>query len=318
MASNQTDVLIVGGGPAGLNAALILGRACKSVTIIDAGTPRNRQVERAFGFLTRDATAPREILAIGRQQLEKYDVHFMTAKVETAEAVDEGFRLGLSDGETLTGKKLILSTGVIDEPPAIEGMAELWGRSVFSCPYCDGWETRESRIAILGNGKAGYEFSLLLDNWCRDVTLCLDGGPAPEDWQLAYLEKLGIKVMPEKIARLEGKGGQLEQVVFSGGATMPCDAVFFHSEPKLPDPLALQLGCKVEKNGCAILTDAKGRTSIKGVYAAGDRMTPQNLLITAAASGAVAGFTVNEDLCEERHAEGFGSKDAAAPPTCPA
>ena len=301
---HNADVAIIGGGPAGLNAALILGRSCKKVIVVDVGQPRNRRAELAYGFLTRDATPPHSLRTIARQQLVPYDVSFITAKAEHVLQAGENFDIALSTGELVTCRRLILATGVTDDMPALKGMKDFWGKSVFSCPYCDGWEVRQGRIGILGTGSKAYEFALLLENWCRQVTIFLNGEEAPSKEQRAYLAELKIEIVPGPISALEGENGQLRRVGLEDGTAVECNALFYHSEPTQADPLALQLGCRLTEERSQIAVDAKGRTSVRGVYAAGDRVTAQNLLITAAASGAVAGFAINEDLCEEKHSRG--------------
>jgi thioredoxin reductase len=174
------DVLIVGGGPAGLSAALVLGRARRRVLVLDAGTPRNAASQALHGFLSRDGIAPSELLRISREQLEKYEtIHLLTARVEDGVCAEDGFEVTTANGRRFRGRKLILAMGVVDALPSIEGLRELYGRSVFHCPYCDGWEVRDQPLAVYGQSDAlggGLALELLL--WSRDVVMCTDGPSA--------------------------------------------------------------------------------------------------------------------------------------------
>ncbi|MDQ1728797.1 MAG: hypothetical protein QOD33_922, partial [Pyrinomonadaceae bacterium] len=176
MGESQFDVIIVGAGPAGLSAALILGRARRRVLICDSAKPRNASTRHLHGFLTRDGIAPAEFLCLAREQLAAYEtVALRETEVIDGRQIASGFEISLRTGEQLTSRKLLLATGVVDDVPTVTGLAALYGRSVFHCPYCDGWEMRDQPLAIYGNGETGSGLALELTLWSRDLVLCTDG-----------------------------------------------------------------------------------------------------------------------------------------------
>ena len=196
------DVIIVGGGPAGLSAALVLGRCRRRVLVLDAGHPRNETSTAVHGFLSRDGTPPAELLDCARQQLLRYgNVTLCAAEVVDAEQTPDGFAVILPNGSRHTAPKLLLATGVADELPAISGIAEFYGRSVHPCPYCDGWEWRDQPLAIYGRGEKGSGLALMLTLWTEDLVLCTDGFAELSDDERARLAVHGIAVREERIAR---------------------------------------------------------------------------------------------------------------------
>ena len=200
------DVLIVGAGPAGLNAALMLGRCRRRVLVCDTGRPRNAASRALHGYLSRDGTPPSELLAIGRQELEKYEtVEFRHVEVVQAtwHAEEKQFEAELASGDRVRSRKLLIATGVADNVPDVEGIDELYGKSVFHCPYCDGWEVRDQPLAIYGRGERGHGLALELTAWSRDLVLCSNGPCELDDAQRERLARNGIAVREEAIARLE-------------------------------------------------------------------------------------------------------------------
>jgi thioredoxin reductase len=198
------DVLIVGAGPAGLSAALVLGRCRRRVVICDAGHPRNAASLGLHGFLTRDGIDPAEFLHIGREQLRPYEtIELRQTEVIDARRLAGGFEVTLSDGERISSRKLLLATGVVDEVPAIAGLAELYGRSVFHCPYCDGWEMRDQSLAVYGCGENGLGLTLELLLWSRDLVLCTDGPSQLSEEERRRLVHHNIGLREERITRLE-------------------------------------------------------------------------------------------------------------------
>lgn len=227
-------VIVVGGGPAGLNAALVLGRCRRKVLLFDGGKPRNAVSRALHGFLTRDGIAPAELRRIGREQLAPYDsVNFMEATVIDAARSGNGFSVQTSDRESFFARKLLLAAGVIDALPQIEGVKELYGLGVFHCPYCDGWEVRDQPLAVYGRGDdKGGGLALELTLWSRDVVLCTDG---PSELSGACRERLArcsIPVREESIFRLEQKGRIHEgafEIIFESGPVLPRRALFFNT-----------------------------------------------------------------------------------------
>lgn len=289
------DVVIVGAGPAGLSAALILGRCRRRVLICDTGLPRNRASHALHGFLTRDGIPPLEFLKIAREQLHPYQtVEFCDIEVKEVQRTDAGFIIN-SD---IFCSKLLLATGVVDRLPEIEGLKEFYGRSVFHCPYCDGWEVRDRRIAIYGKGKSGYGLTLELTLWSGSLTLVTDGPTEISQDEMNRLKRRGIKINETPIRRLIGSQGTLEEIEFTNGETLRCDAMFFSTGNDQHCQLAESLGCKFTDDG-AVDTGDYEMTNVPGVYVAGDASRLVQLAIVAAAEGAKAAFAINQELLKE-------------------
>lgn len=297
------DVLIVGGGPAGLNAALVLGRSCRQVVLCDSGRPRNATSRGVNGFLSRDGIDPHELRRLGREQLAAYDgVVLREGEVSEVRCTERGFEGVLGDGTRLQARKLLLATGLEIEFPKIEGLAELYGRGVFDCPYCDGWEERDRPIAVYGPGKKGLGFALELLGWSRDVVL-LTGGPAElskADRQV--LDKHGIRLIEDAVVLVEGGPDGLERIRFAHGGAIERKALFFCPDDRRISPLAVNLGCKLTERGDADATEY-GKTNVAGVYVAGDASRRVHFAIVAAAEGAMAGFAINNELLEEEQSK---------------
>lgn len=293
------DCIVVGGGPAGLSAALMLGRCRRRVLVCDAGEPRNRRAHAAHGFLTRDGIAPGALLRIAREQLAPYE----TVELRTAEVVDavgggEGYEVRCADGARFRGRKLLLATGVVDELPAIDGLEALYGVSVHHCPYCDGWEWRDQPIAIYGRGEEGAGLAQGLTVWSRDLLLCTDGPAELPGRLVERLDSLGIPVREDRVLRLEGREGKLERIVFERGAPAARRALFFATGQRQTSPLAARLGCTFTERG-AVATGTCEATNVPGLYVCGDASKEAQFVVVAAAEGAEAGVAINKALLEE-------------------
>ena len=295
---NRYDVIIVGAGPAGLNAALVLGRCRYSVLGFDSGEHRNAPSSAMHGFLSRDGTHPMELLRIGREQLAPYGVELRQALVATAECKDGGFALTTSAGETFYSRKLLLATGIIDVLPEFEGFAPLYGKSAFHCPYCDGYELRGQPLAVYGCEEKGYGLALELTGWSADVVLVSDGPCGIDANGLERLAKHGIPVREGKVARLEGTDGQLERIVFDNGETLERRALFFTTGQAQRSHLAETLGCPFNDKG-TVRTGPYETTHLHGLYVAGDASRAVQWVIVAAAEGAEAAYSINQDLIKE-------------------
>lgn len=296
---NRYDVVIVGAGPAGLSAALILGRCRRRVLICDTGRPRNAASHALHGFLTRDCIAPLEFLKIGREELQRYQtVEFLEAEVLDATPDDAGFVVQIADYTDVHCKKLLLSSGVVDRLPEIEGLTTLYGRSVFHCPYCDGWEMRDRMLAVYGHGKNGAGLALELTLWSKDLVLCTDGPTELSNEESARLKRHGIEIRDTPIRRLVGSDGMLTYIEFINGDRLKREGLFFSTGQDQHSNLAENLGCKFADNGSVDTGDYE-TTNVAGLYVAGDASKLVQLAIVAAAEGAKAAFAINQELLRE-------------------
>lgn len=293
------DVIVVGAGPAGMSAALVLARACRSVLVFDHGHPRNAAATHLNGYLTRDGISPAEFLAVGRDELLKYDkVRIIDVEVTAAVCEDGAFRVTTADGRTFASKKLLLATGVADNVPAIPGLRELYGKSVFHCPYCDGYEVRDQPLAVYGCEERGYGLALELLGWSKDVVLVSDGACGIDAQGLARLAQHRIAVREEKVVRLEGRDGRLERIVFESGEPLERRAMFFTTGQTQRSHLADLLGCEFNDKG-TVRTGPYESTHLHGLYVAGDASRAVQWVIVAAAEGAEAAYSINQDLIKE-------------------
>ena len=295
----NAEIIIVGGGPAGMSAALVLARACRSVLIFDHGHPRNGSATALHGYLTRDGIPPHDFRAIARDELAKYEqVTIHDLEVVDAKAIEGGFRVGTIDGNHYTGKKLLIATGVVDHVPDSPGLREMYGRSVFHCPYCDAYELRGQPLAVYGCDERGYGLALELLGWSSDVALVSDGPCGMDAKQLARLAKHRIAVREEPVIRLEGSEGQLERIVFASGDPLPRRALFFTTGQTQRSHLAESLGCEFNEKG-TVRTGPYETTHVHGLYVAGDASRAVQWVVVAAAEGAEAAYSINQDLIKE-------------------
>jgi thioredoxin reductase len=297
------DVVIVGAGPAGLSAALVLGRARRRVLVCDAGHPRNAPSHGLHCYLTRDGIEPGEFLRLGQEDLRPYE----TVELRQTEVIDarrladkaaDNFELTLRNGDRLTSRKLLLATGVIDELPEIEGLPEFYGTSVFHCPYCDGWEMRDQPLAVYGPGENGVGLALELTFWSRNLVLCTDGPAQLSGEDIQRLERRNIPLNENKIARLEGAAGALERIVFANAESLTVRGMFFSTGQKQGSELPQKLGCKFTEQGCVRTYDYE-MTDVPGLYVAGDASRFVQFAIVAASEGALAAVAINKELMKE-------------------
>jgi thioredoxin reductase len=293
------DAIIVGGGPAGLNAALVLGRCRRSVLLCDLGSPRNSVSRGVHGFITRDGTLPFEMRDLGRAELARYpSVEIRDTGVDDIEFEPDGFEAVLSDGTRERARKVLLATGVADNLPDIPGFRELYGHGVFNCPYCDGWEERDRRFAVYGQGDHGLNFALQLKTWSDDIVLLGDGVCGFSNEQRGLLNRNGIVIREEKVTFLESVDDTLRAVRFADGSSMPRDALFFITGAKLNCGLATKLGCELTEKG-VVRTRGNEKTNIPGLFVAGDASQRAQFAVVAAAEGALAALEINSQLARE-------------------
>jgi thioredoxin reductase len=291
------DVIIVGGSAAGLSAALTLGRFRRHVLICDHQKPRNAPAEAAHNFFTRDGTPPAELLQIGREQLRPYPtVQHQTAEVIGLKPNAHGFDVQTADGAVWQSHRVLLATGVRDELPAIPGLADYWDKGgVHHCPYCHGWEVRDQKIVIIGNGEVIYHLATLLSALSTDISACLYGEPSPTAAQLSKLQQSDVTLYDTAIEAIIGDSDHVQGVRLGDGRFIPCQAIFVGTKPQPHSPLAHEIGCEFDERGY-VQVDELGRTSVPNVYAAGDMVTPFHQLVMAAASGTAAASGVNTDI----------------------
>lgn len=325
------DVLVLGGGAAGLSAALSLGRSRRTVRVLDAGEPRNATSPHAHNLLTHDGTPPSALLAAGRDEVARYGVEVVTARVVAAQAVDApsgarsdgarsdragwagaaprgathepAFEVRTADGRTHRARRLVVATGLRDVLPDVPGLRKRWGRDVLHCPYCHGWEVRDRRLAVLATGPRAVHAALLVRQLSADVTLLTHDAFAPDAEQRADLAARGVRVVPGRVTAVRVEDDALTGIVLADGDVVPCDAVFVGTRAVLDDAVVDGLGLQTtaldflgEDVGRAVTVDATGSTSVPGVWAAGNVTGPQHALAASIAAGSLAGAHVNASL----------------------
>jgi thioredoxin reductase len=289
------DVTIVGGGPAGLSAALVLGRCRRSVLLCDAGAPRNAASRALHGYLTRDGVPPLDLLRLGRDELRHYGIAPRDVTVTAVTPQADGFDVTLENGEHVRTRTVLIATGVRDKLPDIPGLRDCYGISVHHCPYCDGWEVRDKRLVVLGAGQSAAGLALSLKTWSPEVAICANGRPRIGTKHRLQLEREAIPVVETRIARFTHDDGQVTSIVFADDGTRSCDAVFFTSGQGMQSELARTLGCEFTRKG-VVKTDHLGQTCVPGVYVVGDASRDVQFAIVAAAEGAKAAVSINKTL----------------------
>lgn len=297
----RMECAIIGGGPAGLSAALVLGRARRQVVVFDEGKPRNAATAHTHGFLTRDGVKPEELRSLARREIGQYpSISFAAVRITQAVPVQGGFRLQSSNGYVYEARKLLLATGLHETLPSIPGLRLLYGRSLFNCPYCDGWELRDQPLVIIADGSSALSLTRLAYQWSRNLLVCTNGSTRSlKKEELELFERKGILVSRERIRELAGKDGRLHSVIFESGKSSKRVGGFVSPYWRHASPLGELLGCRMNAAG-GIETDGLGRTSVFGVYAAGDAagISPAQAVI-AAGDGSRAAIGVNADLIQE-------------------
>jgi thioredoxin reductase len=302
------DVVIAGAGPAGLSAALVLGRARRRVLLCDTGTPRSWASKQMHAYLSRDGIPPARFLEIARREVLAYPgVRYRPVEITRARRVSGGFSVTLAGKSTVRTRKLLIATGMFDLLPRIPGIDPLFGRSVFQCPYCDGWEMRDRKIAVYGRGERGFQMARAMTAWARDLVLFTDGAARYSAAQRQQLARNGIELEQRRIASLEGRRGELQAVVLADRTRLARDALFFDTPAHGQSRLAESLGCRFGKNG-GVLCGAYEATSVPGVFVAGNIIRDVQLSIVAAAEGARAAFGINRALTREDFARRSGAE----------
>lgn len=295
METQSYDVVIVGGGAAGLSAALVLGRARRRVAVIDAGSPRNAPAAHMQGYLSRDGMPPAELLAAGRAEVVGYGVELIS---DTVARIDPGFTIHLGGGRVLTARRILVATGIGDQIPDVPGIRERWGNDLLHCPYCHGWEVRDQPLGVLGSNPGSVLHAQLVRQWSDDIVyFAHTQEPTPSE--AAELDARGIRVVHGEVARLVVEDDHLTGVELVDGTVVARAAVFVRPiNMPSTDSLLTALGCDHDDNGFAVV-DRTGRTSVPGVWGAGNAVDPRAQVITAAGEGSAAAIAINADLVQE-------------------
>ncbi|MFI0369211.1 NAD(P)/FAD-dependent oxidoreductase [Actinomadura sp. 1N219] len=301
------DVVVIGAGAAGLNAALFLGRARRRVAVIDADEPRNAPAAHMHGFLSRDGLSPATLLELGRAEIARYGVRLIRDRVER---IEHGFAVRLAGGPVIEARRILVATGLRDELPDIPGVRERWGRDVLHCPYCHGYEVRDQPLAVLGTQPASVHQALLLRDWSDDVVFF------PHTLELTAqdrerLDARGIRIIEGEVKQLAIAGDRLRGVELADGRAVPRAAVFLFPRMVPQDEFLTQLGCAKDDDGW-VVTDRTGRTSVDGVWAAGNVIDSRAQVIAAAGMGSAAAFALNTDLLDEDVAQAVDRHRAQA------
>jgi thioredoxin reductase len=298
--SDLYEVVVVGGGTAGLSAALVLGRARRRTLVVDAGEPRNAPAAHMQGYLSRDGMPPAEFLALGREEIARYGVELVRDR-----AVDVGrdgdFAVTLASGRTVRARRLVIATGLKDELPPVEGLAGRFGRDVLHCPYCHGWEVRDQAFGVLATTPMSVHQALMVSQWSKDVTFFLHRVAEEElsDEDLRRLAAAGVKVVPGEVAEVMVEGDRLAGVRLAGDGTVHAREVLFVAPRAVPrTDLLRRLGAELREtpSGAYPVVDQTGLTTVPGVWAAGNAMGFAEQVVNAAAGGYRAGATINGEL----------------------
>lgn len=294
------DGIIIGGSYSGLAAAMALGRALKKVLIIDNGKPCNAPTPHSHNFLTQDGKTPSEIATLAKQQVELYDtVSFFNGLATNGRKTKEGFEIQVASGETFRASKLIFATGIKDNLPNIEGIEACWGISMLHCPYCHGFEVRNEKTGILGNGEHAYELAKLISNWTNDLTVYTNGKSLLTVEQTQKLSNHQINIAEKEIQRLEHKNGYLQKIIFKDGTKTEVKAMYSRNSFEQHCTIPESLGCELDDEGY-IKVNPFQETSVDGVFACGDNTTRLRTVANAVAMGTTAGMTASKKMILEQ------------------
>ncbi|GAB6930331.1 NAD(P)/FAD-dependent oxidoreductase [Paenibacillus sp. JCM 10914] len=293
------DAMIIGGGPAGLSAGLVLGRARKHVVIMDEGRPRNHVTRETHGFLTRDGVSPAEFRSIAREQIQAYpSVRFVEESAVSVAGSDGDFQVTTSQGKVYRAKKLLFAVGKKDRLPVIEGLGDVYGKSAFVCPYCDGWELRDQPLVVIAKGEGAVHFAKVIAGWSDRYTICTNGPDEMTAEQREDLKRHNIPVYDTPIRLIDSSNGLVQQVVLEDGTRLPCTGIFFAPQLVTGSDLPASIGCQLNEAG-SVIVDSFGKTNVPGVYSAGDAATEMYQAIVAASMGSMAAAGLNSELLME-------------------
>lgn len=293
------DVIIIGGSYAGLSAAMTLARSLRTVLLIDSDTPCNRNSPHAHNLIGFDGEPPAQIAAKAREQVLKYHtVTFVTGRAKAVSGYDNEFEVSIDDGQSFLTKKIVLATGVTDIIPEIPGFSACWGKTVIHCPYCHAYEIRGKKIGVFAHGQAGFEMARLMRQWTNDIALLCNGNEPFTFEELRILKNKDIPVFPDTVAEIRHRDGQLTEAVFGNGHAEQFDAIYARAGVRQSTMIPIDMGCELDDHGF-IVVDHSQRTTIKGVFAAGDNTMAMRSLARSIAAGNTAGMCVNHELLNE-------------------
>ena len=297
--NNKYDVIIIGGSYAGFSAAMALGRSLRKVLIIDSGKPCNQQTPYSHNFITQDGKEPSYINAKAKKQVLRYpSVTFIEDKVLNASKTKTSFKIKTEKEEVFTARKLLFATGLRDIFPQIKGFADCWGISILHCPYCHGYEVRNQRTGIIANDFMGFEFTKMISNWTKNLTVFTNGKISLTQEQISILKKNNIPIVEDQIDYIQHNEGKIMNIVFKRGTKIEIKALYAKPPFEQHSPLPKELGCEITEQGL-IKVDSFQKTTVSGIYAAGDNCTFGRSLALAVSSGSVAGALINKELIEE-------------------
>lgn len=297
--SKEFDVIIIGGSYAGLSAGMALGRSLRKVLIIDGGKPCNRQTPHSHNFITQDGQTPKHIAEAAKDQVLKYNtVSFLEDVAISGSKTESCFIINTQSGASFASSKLLFATGLYDQMPDIKGFAECWGISVLHCPYCHGYEVKDESIGLIVNGDIAFEFTKLISNWTKDLTLFTNGKSTLKPEQIDKIKQHNIEIIETEIAEIEHHEGYVKHIVFKDGSKQKVTAIFAKIGYKQHSELPEQLGCEINEQGFISVDDLQ-RTTVPGIYAAGDNTTMARSVSVAAAAGTKSGSFINKELIDE-------------------
>jgi thioredoxin reductase len=297
--NSDFEGIIIGGSYAGLSAAMSLGRSLRKVLVIDSGQPCNRQTPHSHNFLTRDGQIPGEIARVGKEQVLKYEtVHFLDGFAASAQKNENGFELTTGSGDLFTAGKLIFATGLKDKLPDFEGYAACWGISILHCPYCHGYEVRNEKTGIIGNGATGFEFARMISNWTEDLTIFTDGEATFSSEESEKLKQHNIRIIETEIDMIEQESGRIQNLVLKDGTKAALKAMYARPAFVQHSDIPAKLGCELTEHGL-LKVDASQRTTVPGIYAAGDNSNFARSVAVSVSAGSMTGAMLNRRLIEE-------------------
>jgi Thioredoxin reductase len=293
------DCIIIGGGPAGLSGALALGRARKAVLVLDDSKPRNAVTHEMHGFLGHDRIRPSEFRRIAKEQISEYpSVKFAAETTVSVEGSDGDFKITTAQGQTYAGRKLLFAVGKKDIPLPIAGLTEVYGKSAFVCPYCDGWELQDQELVIIAKGEWAFHLAKMIPGWSSRYAICTNGPDELSEEEREELRQHGVSVYDAPIRSIVSNDGMVERVELEDGTSVSCTGIFFAPQLTIGSELPASIGCEMKEAGSAV-TDMFGRTNVPGVYCAGDAGSEMHQAIMAASTGAAAAISINNELLME-------------------